>query len=219
MKIRKSIAIMLAMFNITSMVAGSSITSFAQEDVALEEEELLIEDNEASEEIIEEIPEDEDQEISIDEPATLVPQDDDDSEISFQSAESAKSYILNMNIVATDGKTYHVSDFSEDYVAIFFGRSTCYNTNSMVKQVASVRDNKKKSIKIIIMDVDDVDDGLANFAKQYSALASINSSNNNYMFGAYRSYYGQTGAVTLPVAAVLIMSARLLQYSRIPVIM
>ena len=193
---------MLAMFNITSMVAGSSITSFAQEDVALEEEELLIEDNEASEEIIEEIPEDEDQEISIDEPASLVPQDDD-SEISFQSAESAKSYILNMNIVATDGKTYHVSDFSEDYVAIFFGRSTCYNTNSMVKQVASVRDNKKKSIKIIIMDVDDVDDGLANFAKQYSALASINSSNNNYMFGAYRSYYGQTGSVTLPVAAVL----------------
>jgi uncharacterized protein YkwD len=203
MKIRKSIAIMLAMFNMTSMVAGSSITSFAQEDVALEEEELLIEDNEASEEIIEEIPEDEDQEISIDESASLVPQDDDDSEISFQSAESAKSYILNMNIAATDGKTYHVSDFSEDYVAIFFGRSTCYNTNSMVKQVASVRDNKKKSIKIIIMDVDDVDDGLANFAKQYSALASINSSNNNYMFGAYRSYYGQTGAVTLPVAAVL----------------
>ena len=101
---------MLAVFNITSMVAGHSITSFAQEDAAPYEAEILIEEeNEALEETAEEIViEDDDEEIIVDEPACLVPAENNES--SFQSAESAKSYILNMNIVATDGKTYHVSE-------------------------------------------------------------------------------------------------------------
>ncbi len=217
MRFKKSIAILLAVFNMTTMIAGSSITAFAEEKNSVDEDSLVEEESDVAEDLTEDSSGDvedssgdvEDssgdvEEFLIDEPACIIPQENEDSEPSLTSAESAKSYILNMNIVATDGKTYHVSDFSEEYVAIFFGRSSCFNTNSMVEKVASIRDNKGKSIKIIIMDIDEVDNGLADFANQYSALASIYSLNNSYMLGLYRSYKGESSnRVTLPIAAVL----------------
>ncbi len=55
-------------------------------------------------------------------------------------ASSAVETLMAMDIVTIDGFTCHVSDFSEDYVVILFGRSGCGNTRGMATTAANLRD-------------------------------------------------------------------------------
>ena len=90
-----------------------------------------------------------------------------------------EAIIRDLEIKALDGKTYHVGDFSEPLIVLIFGRSSCFNTLSMVYKAAEVRDNGRK-LKLVIMDVDDEDSGLKSLASEKKAVASINPSYNNH---------------------------------------
>ncbi len=104
----------------------------------------------------------------------------------------AQAGLAALQISALDGKTYSLSDFSEEYVVFLFGRSTCGNTKAMLNAAVGQRD-KGVSVKIILMDVDASDSGLASLASEKSILASINSPyNNQQMWSIGR----QAGAIT-----------------------
>ena len=118
--------------------------------------------------------------------------------------------IMNMDIVALDGNTYHISDFSEDYIVILFGRSTCGNTRGMADTAAKLRD-KGASLKLIIMDVDDTDDWLAAFASENKAIGSLNPPyNDRIMWNLLYAENLASGSVMLPGSFVLDKSRNLI---------
>ena len=125
-------------------------------------------------------------------------------------ASSAVETLMAMDIVTIDGFTCHVSDFSEDYVVILFGRSGCGNTRGMATTAANLRD-KGASLKLVIMDVDEEDEGLPAFVTEKRAIGSLNPPyNNRTMWTLLDSENLASGSVTLPASFVLDKSRNLI---------
>ena len=124
--------------------------------------------------------------------------------VSEAAGSDAGSMLKALDIVALDGKTYHVSDFKEDYVVFLFGRSSCEITGNMANAAVACR-KSGISVKIVLMDIDDTDAGLAKMAKDLGLLASLNPSyNNNNMWAIGRkSGVIWRNDVVLPVTFVL----------------
>ncbi|MCR5178318.1 MAG: Ig-like domain-containing protein [Lachnospiraceae bacterium] len=119
--------------------------------------------------------------------------------------------INDMKIQALNGKAYHVGDFSEPVKVLIFGRSSCYNTLSMIYKAAEIRDNGKK-LKLVIMDIDDEDSGLNSLASDKNAIASLNSPyNNQVMWSLIRAEKLVSGnSTSLPGCFVVGASGKLI---------
>ncbi len=107
--------------------------------------------------------------------------------------------LMAMQIKALDGSKYSIEDFDEEYVAVLFGRSGCYNTMTMASQIASLRDNNNVSVKLIIMSVDSADAGLSAKAQEYGAIGSVNYPDNSSTMWSMLN----ASSVTFPAAYVL----------------
>ncbi len=112
--------------------------------------------------------------------------------------------LKSMDIYGTDSHLYRIADFKEEYVALIFGRSTCANTNAMMG-VASSYSMNGYSIKTVMMDIEETDDGLKSFANKYGCLASLSYPyNNRMMWNLYRmSNPANAGTIYLPLAIIL----------------
>jgi hypothetical protein len=84
----------------------------------------------------------------------------------IQKKEEPKTENQTLTIQGIDSNTYNPSDMKEDVVALFFGRTSCYNTNSMIAKAEELL-NRGTSIKIVLMDVDATDSGMQNFADSH----------------------------------------------------
>ena len=75
------------------------------------ESEIVIESSDATSDEISDAPEDED----------LLYEDSfySEADLFYDSYGNAASMLASMDIVAIDGHTYHISDFSEEYVCVF----------------------------------------------------------------------------------------------------
>lgn len=121
---------------------------------------------------------------------------------------SSNEKIEDMPINLQNGQTYTIDDFSEDYIAFFFGRGACGNTNTMTR-IAESACASGKSIKIIMMDVDQEDDNVASFQEKhpYTMVSYVPGSftNNNWMWRMIEKYdlnNGNRSNVTLPCTVI-----------------
>ena len=181
----------------------SALPVFAKEKEIVSEVVTVAGDN------VEAVCEDKEQSLTL-EPEEKAVQKEGELALISPDAGSTVDTIMGMDIVALDGNTYHISDFSEDYIVVLFGRSGCGNTRGMAAEAADIRD-KGASLKLIILSVDDTDDGLAAFASEKKAIGSLNPPyNNRTMWNLLGSENLASGSVTLPGSFVLDKSRNLI---------
>lgn len=160
MRVKKCVAVVLSLFMMFGGIPVNGQTVSANEPEELETVELTEE----------------------------IEEDEEDEEISFTGKASARQMLLDMDIVDLKGKKHHISEFSEDYVVLFFGGTSCGGTTYLAKKAASMRDSGK-SMKLIIMDVESSGEELDKFGEQYSILVSKNDPyNSDTLIDIYRDY-------------------------------
>jgi hypothetical protein len=119
-----------------------------------------------------------------------------------------------LTLQGIDGNTYDVSDMKEDVVALFFGRTSCYNTNTMIAKAEELL-NRGTSIKIVLMDVDETDSGMQNFAASHPnvLVAHKDGGYGTLMFQLLKEQGISTGSsVTLP-GTILLNKERVISYA------
>ncbi len=98
-------------------------------------------------------------------------------ELNIPELRGGEDAVKNL-IIKTDEQEYHISDFEEDFTALFFGKGDCFNTRSMVSTALSIAE-KGVSLKVVMMDINDEDDMLHDFKETYpEVLTSMNPGYN-----------------------------------------
>ncbi len=117
--------------------------------------------------------------------------------------------IMEMSIKATDGKTYKVSDFTEDYIVLLFGNGVSPCMDTMAAEAYRVKKGGVSAKVVLLASMEfrdkNMNDAIENMAKEYEALASVDYLNNNKMATSLLKSAGKIKGDSFSIPATFVL--------------